>query len=157
MSASGLQCLLNPIQPALISSQELPSADMIASKHLKELTSSGCSPFTWFLTWQLLTTTMHASLHAHTMPCFLVLLRVPGVLSQFPSQTIKQLLRTLSYYSSPVHKNLSSKYDRFLPARSQFDTNHSVDFYAPTCCLSATFVHPFFCVCPLFFTTTNHK
>ena len=38
----------------------------------------------------------------------------------------------------------------FLPARSQFDTNHRVNFTTPTCCLSATFGPLAFCVCPLF-------
>ena len=50
----------------------------------------------------------------------------------------------LYYYRSAVHKNLSSKFDRFLAMRSQFDTVHGVDFYAPTFCLSATFVRPLF-------------
>ena len=39
---------------------------------------------------------------------------------------------------------MSSKFDEFLAARSQFDSDHLVDFYAPTCNLSATFVPPFF-------------
>ena len=43
-----------------------------------------------------------------------------------------------------VLKKLSSKLDEFLAARSQFDSDHRVDFYAPTCCLSATFVRPLF-------------
>ena len=50
----------------------------------------------------------------------------------------------LYYYRSAVHKNLSSKFDRFLAVRSQFDTVYGVDFYAPTFCLSATFVRPLF-------------
>ena len=50
----------------------------------------------------------------------------------------------LYYYSSPVRKNLSSKFDRFLTVHSHFDTNYSVDFYAHTYCQSATFVHPLF-------------
>ena len=50
----------------------------------------------------------------------------------------------LYYYRSAVLTNLSSKFDRFLAVRSKFDTVHSVDFYAPTCCLSATFVRPLF-------------
>ena len=48
---------------------------------------------------------------------------------------------------------LSSKFDEFLAARSQFDSDHGVDCYAPTCCQSATFVRPLFAFyCPLFFT-----
>ena len=45
-----------------------------------------------------------------------------------------------------VLTNLSSKFDRFLAARSQFDSGHLVDFYA---CLWTAF-----CVVysPLFFT-----
>ena len=37
-----------------------------------------------------------------------------------------------------VFTNLSSKFDEILPVRSQFDTNHQVNFCTPTCCLSAT-------------------
>ena len=50
----------------------------------------------------------------------------------------------LYYYSRPVRKNLSSKFDVFLPGRSQFDSDHRVDFPTPTSCQSATFVRPFF-------------
>ena len=35
---------------------------------------------------------------------------------------------------------LSSQFDEFLAERSQFDSDHGVDFYAPTFCQSATFV-----------------
>ena len=46
---------------------------------------------------------------------------------------------------------LSSKFDEFLAVRSQFDSDHGVDFYAPTCCQFATFVRPLFAFdCPLF-------
>ena len=38
--------------------------------------------------------------------------------------------------------NLSSKFDEFLAARSQFDSVLRVNLYAPTCCKSATFVPP---------------
>ena len=52
-----------------------------------------------------------------------------------------------------VLTNLSSKFDRFLAAHSQFDTSHRIDFYAHTCYQSATFVRPFFAFyCRLFFT-----
>ena len=48
---------------------------------------------------------------------------------------------------------LSSKFDEFLAVRSQFDSDHGVDFYAPTCCQSATFARPLFAFnCPLYFT-----
>ena len=50
----------------------------------------------------------------------------------------------LYYYSSPVRKNLSSKFDRFLPVRSQLDTNHRINFSTPTSCQSATFVQQLF-------------
>ena len=39
---------------------------------------------------------------------------------------------------------LSSKVDEFLAVLSQFDSDHDVDFNAPTCCQSATFVRPLF-------------
>ena len=50
----------------------------------------------------------------------------------------------LYYYSSYVRKNLSSKFDENLPLRSQFDTDHRVDFSTPTSCQSATFVRLLF-------------
>ena len=46
---------------------------------------------------------------------------------------------------------LSSKFEDFLAVRSQFDSGHGVDFSAPTCCQSATFVRP------LFFTEKTNK
>ena len=53
---------------------------------------------------------------------------------------------------------LSSKVEEFLAVRSQFDSDHGVDFSAPTCCQSATFVRPLFaCYCPLFFTEKNNN
>ena len=63
----------------------------------------------------------------------------------------------LYYYSSPVHKNLSSKFDENLAERSQFYTNHRINFSTPTYCQSATFGPLAFCVCPLFFMTKNQK
>ena len=48
---------------------------------------------------------------------------------------------------------LSSKCEEFLAMWSQFDSDHGVDFSAPTCCQCATFVRPLFAFyCPLFFT-----
>ena len=45
----------------------------------------------------------------------------------------------LYYYSSPVGKNMSSKFDEFLAARSQYSTAIIASiFYAHTCCQSAT-------------------
>ena len=43
-----------------------------------------------------------------------------------------------------VFTNLSSQFDRLLPARSQFDTNHRVNLSTPKSCQSATFVRPLF-------------
>ena len=52
----------------------------------------------------------------------------------------------------------SSKCEEFLAVRSQFDSDHGVDFSAPTCCQSATFVRALFALyCPLFFTKNNNK
>ena len=39
----------------------------------------------------------------------------------------------LHYYRRAVLKKLSSKIDEFLDGRSQFDSDHGVNFYAPTC------------------------
>ena len=50
----------------------------------------------------------------------------------------------LYYCSRAVLKKLSSKFDEFLALRSQFDSDHGFDFYATTCCQSATFVRPRF-------------
>ena len=58
----------------------------------------------------------------------------------------------LYYYSSLVRKNLSSKFDEFLVMQSQFDSDHGVDLYAYTRCLSATFGPLFAFYCPLSFT-----
>ena len=63
----------------------------------------------------------------------------------------------LCYYSSPVRKNVSSKLNRFVPARPHFDTNHRVNFSTPTYCQSATSGLLAFCVSPLFFNTQNQK
>ena len=46
--------------------------------------------------------------------------------------------------------------DGFLSARSQFDSAHGVDVYAPTCCQSATFGPLFAFYCPLFFYEKIH-
>ena len=69
-----------------------------------------------------------------------------------------------SDYSRPIssiNHNLgepSSNFEKFLAARSQFDSDHGVDFSALTCCLSAISVRPFFLFYfPLFFTKTNNK
>ena len=48
---------------------------------------------------------------------------------------------------------LSSKVYVFLAVRLHFDSDHGVDFSAPTCCQSATIVRPLFAFyCPLCFT-----
>ena len=43
-----------------------------------------------------------------------------------------------------MHFKRSSKFDENLAVRSQFDCDHRVNLYAPTCCLSVTFVPPLF-------------
>ena len=58
---------------------------------------------------------------------------------------------SLYYYRRAVRKNLSSKFDEFLAVRPQFGGDHGVDFYAHTCCQSATFGPLFAFCCPLFF------
>ena len=45
----------------------------------------------------------------------------------------------------------SSTFDEFLAVRSQFDSDHGIDFSMPTSCQSATFVF----YCTLFFTEKN--
>ena len=52
---------------------------------------------------------------------------------------------------------LSSKFDEFLAARSQFDSDNGVDFSTPTCCQSATFVRPLFAFYCTFITKQNDK
>ena len=72
-------------------------------------------------------------------------------------QTIHCLAIHLYYYSSPVRKNLSSKFDENLPERSQFDSDHRVHFSAPTSCQSATFVRPLFAFVLCFLRQQNHQ
>ena len=56
----------------------------------------------------------------------------------------------LYYYNRrAVRKNLSSKFDKFLAVRSQFDSDNGIDFYAHTCCQSATVGPLFAFYCPL--------
>ena len=53
---------------------------------------------------------------------------------------------------------LSSKFEKCVAVRSQFDSDHGVDFSTPTCCQSTTFVRRLFAVyCTLFFTKNNNK
>ena len=63
-------------------------------------------------------------------------------------------IRNPYYYSSPVRKNMLSKLDEFLAGRSQFDSDHRVDFYTHTC-QSATSGPLFAFYCPLYFTGKN--
>ena len=72
-------------------------------------------------------------------------------------QTVHCLAIHLYYYSSPVRKNLSSKFDENLPERSQFDSDHRVHFSAPTSCQSATFVRPLFAFVLCFLRQQNHQ
>ena len=59
----------------------------------------------------------------------------------------------LYYYRRAVLTNLSSKYDENIPVRSQFNSDHSVNFSTPTSCQSATFARPLFA----FFLCFNEK
>ena len=62
------------------------------------------------------------------------------------------------YLSITSIGELSSKCEEFLAVRSQFDSDHGVDFSAPTWCQSATFVRPLFAFyCPLFFTEKKNN
>ena len=63
--------------------------------------------------------------------------------SMFLNHTITEMI-TLSMTASIL--------DEFLAGQSQFDSDHGVDLYAPTCCQSATFGPLFAFYCPLFFT-----
>ena len=69
---------------------------------------------------------------------------------------LARVCTSILLYSSHVRKNLSSKFDEFLAVHSQFDSDPGIDFYAPTCCQSATFgtVSAFYC--PLLFTKKNN-
>ena len=77
------------------------------------------------------------------------------------SNVVIRLLFSYSHKQSHIYTTigeLSSKFDEFLAVQSQFDSDHGINFYAPTCCQSATFVRPLFAFyCPLFFTGKNHK
>ena len=60
------------------------------------------------------------------------------------------LLKVSILLQQPCHRNLffftnlSSKFDENLPGRSQFDSDHRVNFSTPTSCQSASFVRPLF-------------
>ena len=63
-------------------------------------------------------------------------------------QTRLDLHETCIYMHAYVHAMCV-----FISARSQFDTNHSVNFSTPTYCQSATVVRPIFAFVLCFFTT----
>ena len=70
----------------------------------------------------------------------------------------------LPYHIIPIYSAfyttiaaLSSKFDEFLAARLQFDSDHRFNFYAHTCCQSATSGPLFAFYCPLFFTGKNNS
>ena len=50
-----------------------------------------------------------------------------------------------------VLTNLSSKCDKFLAERSQFDSDHGVNFYAPTCCQPVSLDRFLHFNCPFFY------
>ena len=52
---------------------------------------------------------------------------------------------------------LSSKCEEFLAERSQVDSDHGFDFFAHTCCQSATLGPLFAFYCPLFFREKNNE
>ena len=52
---------------------------------------------------------------------------------------------------------LSSEFDEFLAKRSQFDSDHGVDFYVTTCCQSATCVTAFCVSLSFVFMEKNNK
>ena len=79
---------------------------------------------------------LHASFHLR--------IRLPLLL--FPDMSTSSIIYT-------TIEELSSNLDEFLAERPQFDSDHCVDFSAPTCCQSANFVRPLFAFyCPLVFT-----
>ena len=53
-----------------------------------------------------------------------------------------KIYTTIGELSSKFEEELSSKFEEFLAGRSQFDSDHGVDFSAPTCCQYVTFVGP---------------
>ena len=66
----------------------------------------------------------------------------------------------LYYYSRRVFTLPSSKFDENLPGRSQFYSDHHVNFSTLTSCQSATFGPLAFCICPLLLrqkSSKNHK
>ena len=68
------------------------------------------------------------------------------------------LSKRVYLYIDTTIGGLSSKFEEFLAARSQFDSDHGIVFSTPTCCLSAIFVRPLFVFyCPLFFTKNDNK
>ena len=91
----------------------------------------------------------------HVLTCKMENLRVmlvPSPDSKAPEDEYVTSGSNLYYYRRRVCKNLSAKFDQFLTMHSQFDSDHRIDFYAHTCCQSATFGPLFAFYCPLFFT-----
>ena len=76
---------------------------------------------------------------------------LPSLLYYYRSD-VREILSSQICPHKFVLTNLSSKFDEFQAARSQFDTDHRVDFYAHTCSQSAIFGPLFAFCCPLFFT-----
>ena len=68
-----------------------------------------------------------------------------------------QMLAHQYYYRRRVRKHLSENVDQFLPGRSQFDSDHRVNFSTPTSCQSATFVRPMFAFVLCVLRQKNHK
>ena len=117
--------------------------------YLRSLPLIICWAFTYFshLSTTLFNDTVFAKLHC--LQCYFYKTSSHAYFFLFKRDFVWQYLY---YYSSPVRKNLSSKFNQFLAERSQFDRDHSVNFYAHTGCKSATFGPLFAFYCPLFFT-----
>ena len=65
------------------------------------------------------------------------------------------LCRESILLQEPCPRNMSSKFDENLPARSQFYTNHRVNFLRLDIASPRPLDHSLFCVCPLFFYDKN--
>ena len=125
-----MPAVASPI-PALWSSHELPSAEMIAPTYLKELTSSSCSPFTWISTvtsWPLL---------IMTLPYY-ALVFIPNLFSSIAVDSWSSLsvypIRSISYAKRRFLRCLLFILRELLePLDAKIHLNISADEHLPAC------------------------
>ena len=84
--------------------------------------------------------------HYFAVFCLAVIITESDVVSQTCSGRLCLIYTTLA----ALYAKICPKFDENLPVRSQFYSDHRVNFSTPTSRQSATFGPLAFCVCPLF-------